>query len=74
MPQLAKVEEAIDASQQVSAWHVLVEVEGVEELVLPAALLTHHRRAPPLRRAQHKRERCLFFNRIQRLLSFAIGG
>jgi len=69
MPQLAEVEEAIDGAQQMSARHVLLEVEGVEELVLPTALLTHHRFAPSLRRAQHKRERCLFFNKIQRLLS-----
>jgi SpoVK/Ycf46/Vps4 family AAA+-type ATPase len=59
-PELAEVEEAIDGSQQVSARHVLFEVEGVEELVLPAALLTHHRCAPSLRRADLKRERCLF--------------
>ena len=48
MPQLAEIEEAINGSQQVSARHILLEVEGVEELVLPAALPTHHRRAPSL--------------------------
>ena len=46
MPQLAEVEEAIDGAQQMSARHVLLEVEGIEKLVLPAALLTHHGRAP----------------------------
>ena len=73
MPQLAEVEEAVDGSQQVSARHVLLQVERVEELVLPAALLTHHRCAPSLRRAQHKRERCLFFNKIQRVPSLEFG-
>ncbi|HEY6356209.1 MAG TPA: hypothetical protein VIY30_17125, partial [Burkholderiaceae bacterium] len=53
-------------SQQVRARHMFLKVEGAKELVLPAALLTHHGCAPSLRRAQHKRERCLFFNRIGR--------
>jgi protein subunit release factor B len=71
MTQLAEVEEAIDGAQQVTARHVLFEVEGVEELVLSAALLTHHRCAPSLRRAQHKRKRCLFFNKIAAQLTLA---
>jgi hypothetical protein len=74
MPQLAEIREAIDGSQQMCAQHVLLEIECVRELVLPAALLTHHRCAP--RRCDglgDKRGRCQFFNRTQRLLSMAFG-
>jgi hypothetical protein len=44
--QLTQIKEAINATQQVAAWHVIVEIERVEELVLAAALLTHHLDAP----------------------------
>src|SRR5450755_72743 len=44
--QLAKLEEAIDATQQVAARNVIVEVEGVEESVLAATSVTHHLDAP----------------------------
>jgi hypothetical protein len=66
MPELTEIEEAINGAQEVSARHVLLEVEGVEELVLPAALPTHHGAAPSLRRTQLKRDQCLFFNEVDR--------
>jgi hypothetical protein len=45
--QFAELEEAINATQQVLARDVIVEVEQVEEPVLAAALLTHHRDVLP---------------------------
>ena len=44
--QLAQIEEAIDAAQQVAGWNVIIEIERVEKLVLAAALPTHHPDAP----------------------------
>jgi hypothetical protein len=44
--QLAEIEEAIDATQQVTARNLIVEIEGVEEPVLAATSLTHHLDAP----------------------------
>jgi hypothetical protein len=44
--QLAEVQEAIDATQQVTARNLIVEIEGVEESVLAAISLTHHLDAP----------------------------
>jgi hypothetical protein len=44
--QLAEVEEAIDAAQQMAAGDVIVEIERVEESVLAATSLTHHLDAP----------------------------
>ena len=44
--QLAEVEEAIDAAQQVAAGDVIVEIEGVEKSVLATTPLTHHLDAP----------------------------
>ena len=44
--QCAEVQEAIDAPQQVTARNSIVEIEGVEESVLPASSLTHHLDAP----------------------------
>jgi len=46
LAQLAEVEEAIDATQQMAARDVIVEVERVEESVLAATSLTHHVDAP----------------------------
>jgi hypothetical protein len=40
--QFVKVKEAINAAQQMVRGNVCVELEGVEQLVLHAWLLTHH--------------------------------
>ncbi len=40
--QLAQVEKAIDAAQQMTGWNVSVEIERVEQLVLTTTLLSHH--------------------------------
>jgi hypothetical protein len=54
--QFTEVEEAIDATQQVIAWHVIVKVEGADESVLVAASPTHHLDALPSSRChQHSR-------------------
>jgi hypothetical protein len=54
--QFTEVEEAIDATQQVIAWHVIVKVEGAEESVLVAASPTHYLDALPSNRChQHRR-------------------
>jgi hypothetical protein len=45
--QITKVQDPVDIAQQVIARDVIVEVEGVEELVLRATSLTHHRDALP---------------------------
>ncbi len=45
--QFAEFKNLVDAAKQVVARDVIVEVEGVEELVLRAASLTHHRDALP---------------------------
>ena len=46
VPQLAEIKESIDPAQQVTAGHLIVETEGVEESVLAATSLTHHLDAP----------------------------
>jgi hypothetical protein len=72
--QLAGVEEAIDATQQVAARDVIVEIEGVEESVLAATSLTHHldvsRRCDGLK---HKRERCLVLQQNRPIETVATG-
>jgi hypothetical protein len=40
--QITELQDPIDASQQVIPWDVIVQVEGVEELVLRAVSSTHH--------------------------------
>jgi hypothetical protein len=45
--QVTQVENSINAAQQVIAWNVIVEVEGVEEPVLSAASLTPSSRCTP---------------------------
>jgi hypothetical protein len=40
--QIGQIEETIDAAQQVIRRKVVVEIEGIEELVLRAACATHH--------------------------------
>jgi hypothetical protein len=40
--QFAQIEEPVDAAQQMVGWHMRIEVEGVEQLVLRTRLLTHH--------------------------------
>jgi hypothetical protein len=45
--QFIEIEVAIDAAQQVIARNVIVDIEGVEESVLAATLLTHHRDVLP---------------------------
>jgi len=45
--QLSEVEDSIDAAQQVIARNVIVEIEGLEESVLPTTSLTHHLDALP---------------------------
>lgn len=40
--QFAEVKEAVDAAQQVIRGNMSIEIEGVEQLVLQARLLTHH--------------------------------
>jgi hypothetical protein len=42
LTQVAEIERPVDASQQVSLRHVIIEVERVKKLVLPAIQLTHH--------------------------------
>jgi hypothetical protein len=60
--QIPEVQSLVDASKQMIARDVIVEVEGVEELVLRATSLTHHRNdlPPPgcdqLRRSQPNRQ------------------
>jgi hypothetical protein len=44
--QFAKVKEAINAAQQMIRGNVCIELEGVEQLVLCAWLLTHHLGVP----------------------------
>jgi hypothetical protein len=44
--QFSEVERAIDATQQVTARNLIVEIESVEESVLAATSLTHHLDAP----------------------------
>jgi ribosomal protein L23 len=38
----AQVKEAIDAAKQMISWNVVIEIEGVEQLVLRHRLPTHH--------------------------------
>jgi hypothetical protein len=45
--QIAKVEEVINASQQVFARDVTIKVERVQEFVLSTAQLTHHDESLP---------------------------
>jgi hypothetical protein len=40
--QLREIEESIDAAQKMIRWNVLVEVEGIKQSVLVAAVLSHH--------------------------------
>ncbi len=47
LTKIAEIESPIDASQQVIARHVIIEVEQVEKLVLPDIQLTHHERFAP---------------------------
>jgi hypothetical protein len=47
LAQTTEVKNPVDAAKQVVARDVIVEVEGVEQLVLRAASLTHHRNAHP---------------------------
>jgi hypothetical protein len=44
MPQLAQVKATINPPQQVIRRNVIVELEGVEQRLLPARSLSHHRR------------------------------
>jgi nucleotide-binding universal stress UspA family protein len=70
--QLAQIKEAIDATQQVAAWNVAIEIERLEELVLAAALLTHHPDAPSVVMGSRPSEKdAYFFNRIGRLRVYA---
>jgi hypothetical protein len=46
LAQLAEIKESIDAAQQVTAGHLIVETERVEESVLSGTSLTHHLDAP----------------------------
>jgi hypothetical protein len=46
-PQVAEIEETVNPAQQVIRRNVPIEVEGVEESVLIAALCTHHQEALP---------------------------
>ena len=57
--QLAEVEEAVNAAQQVAARDVIVEIEGVEETVLVATSLTHHLDAPVVPKAQGQARKML---------------
>jgi len=43
---LREMEETIDATQQVIRSHVIVKIEGIEQLLLRAACSTHHRIRP----------------------------
>ena len=45
--QIAQIEDAVDASQQVVGGNVRLEAEGVEELLLHGTLLSHHRGVTP---------------------------
>jgi len=61
--QLAEVEEAIDATQQVTARNLIVEVERVEESILAATSLTHHLDAPVVAMGSNTSEKdAWFFN------------
>jgi hypothetical protein len=40
--QLAQIKEAIDAAKKMISWNEAIEIEGIEQLVLRACLLTHH--------------------------------
>ena len=42
LTEIAEIEEAINAAEQVIRGNVCVEVEGIEQSVLCAALLSHH--------------------------------
>ena len=42
--QLTQIEKLINSTQQVIGGNVIVEVEGVEQLLLPATLSSHHSR------------------------------
>src|SRR5687768_5820498 len=44
--QLGQIEETINAAQQMIRRHVIVEIEGIEQLLLRAACSTHHRIRP----------------------------
>jgi hypothetical protein len=46
LAQLAQVEEAVDASQQVDFGDVIIKVEQVEQPLLRSALVSHHRGRP----------------------------
>ena len=41
--QLGQIEETIDATQQVIRRNVIVEIEGIEQVLLRAARSSHHR-------------------------------
>jgi hypothetical protein len=42
LTQITEIESPIYASQQVGSRHMIIEVERVKRLVLPAIRLTHH--------------------------------
>jgi hypothetical protein len=42
LPQIVQIEEAINAPQQVILGNVVLEVEGVEQLLMAAVALSHH--------------------------------
>lgn len=47
LAQIAEIEEPINTAQQVVGGNVIVEVEGIKQPVLIAAVLTHHPDALP---------------------------
>jgi hypothetical protein len=49
LAQLSQIEKSIDAAEQMIRGNVRIEVEGVEQSVLRAALLSHHVAAVSLR-------------------------
>ena len=42
LAEIGEIEEPINAAQQVVCWNVRVEVEGIKQSVLVAAVLSHH--------------------------------
>jgi hypothetical protein len=46
LPYFGEIEEAIDAAKQVVRRDMIFEIEGVEQPLLVAALLTHHAQGP----------------------------
>jgi hypothetical protein len=61
LAQLAEIEEALDAAQEVIGWDVVFEIEGIEQLLLCAARSPHHRiRLPWKASGQHNYFRRVF--------------